>query len=163
MANEEREMMSFRSARRWLLTTTCMRPMGSAIAALPFVLVAAGPALAQGPVELGTVQSTATGQTDYSNTPDSAPYQAPSKAPLDAIQPTSVISQHYIENNIPLTANYDEMVQISPSVWTVSPNGPGLAESQEFSLRGFQDGFFNVTFDGIPWGDSNDFTHHSTS
>src|SRR6202041_36143 len=31
------------------------------------------------------------------------------------------------------------------------------------SIRGFQDGQFNVTFDGIPWGDSNDFTHHSTS
>jgi iron complex outermembrane receptor protein len=163
MADEEREMMSFRSARRWLLTTTCMRPMGSAIAALPFVLVASGHALAQGPVELGTVQSTAAGQTDYANTPDSAPYQAPSKAPLDATQPTSVISQHFIENNIPLTGNYDEIAQIAPSVWAVAPNGPGLAENQEFSIRGFQDGQFNVTFDGIPWGDSNDFTHHTTS
>src|SRR6185369_16627306 len=27
----------------------------------------------------------------------------------------------------------------------------------------FQDGQYNVTFDGIPFGDSNDFTHHSTS
>ena len=43
------------------------------------------------------------------------------------------------------------------------PNGPGLMETQAFSMRGFQDGEFNVTFDGIPWGDSNDFTHHSTS
>jgi iron complex outermembrane receptor protein len=36
-------------------------------------------------------------------------------------------------------------------------------ENQATSIRGFQDGQFNVTFDGIPWGDSNDFTHHSTS
>ena len=36
-------------------------------------------------------------------------------------------------------------------------------ESQGISIRGFQDGEYNVTFDGIPWGDSNDFTHHSTS
>jgi iron complex outermembrane receptor protein len=38
-----------------------------------------------------------------------------------------------------------------------------MMENLDTSIRGFQDGFFNVTFDGIPWGDSNDFTHHSTS
>ena len=50
-----------------------------------------------------------------------------------------------------------------PARSTSAPNGPGLAESQAISIRGFQDGQFNVTFDGIPWQDSNDFTHHSTS
>ena len=88
---------------------------------------------------------------------------APTVAPLDATQPTSVISQDFIEKNLPLTGNYDEAIQIAPSVSDVAPNGPGLAESQAISIRGFQDGQFNVTFDGIPWGDSNDFTHHSTS
>lgn len=38
-----------------------------------------------------------------------------------------------------------------------------MMENQDTSIRGFQDGYFNVTFDGIRWGDSNDFTHHSTS
>jgi iron complex outermembrane recepter protein len=94
---------------------------------------------------------------------DSAPYQAPSKAPLDAIQPTSVISQQYIQNNIAPTSNYDDIVKISPSVMSISPNGPGLQENVALSIRGFQDGQFNVTFDGIPWGDTNDFTHHTTS
>jgi len=36
-------------------------------------------------------------------------------------------------------------------------------EAQSVTIRGFQDGQYNVTFDGIPWGDSNDFSHHSTS
>lgn len=94
---------------------------------------------------------------------DSAIYQAPTKAPLDAIQPTSVISQQFIQNNVPLSANYDSVIKIAPSVSTTSPNGPGLQESTMMSIRGFQDGQYNVTFDGIPWGDSNDFTHHSTS
>ncbi len=31
------------------------------------------------------------------------------------------------------------------------------------SLRGFQDGEYNVTFDGIPFGDTNGPTHHSTA
>src|ERR1700742_4419834 len=94
---------------------------------------------------------------------ESAVTQAPTMTPLDVTQPTSVLSQYYIENNIAPSANYDDVIKIAPSVYSVSPNGPGLAESQLMSIRGFADGFFNVTFDGIPWGDSNDFTHHSTS
>jgi iron complex outermembrane receptor protein len=94
---------------------------------------------------------------------DTAAYQAPSKAPLDAIQPTSVISQQYIQNNVAPGANYDEIIKISPSVFAVAPNGPGLQENSYLSIRGFQDGQYNVTLDGIPWGDSNDFTHHTTS
>jgi iron complex outermembrane recepter protein len=94
---------------------------------------------------------------------DSAVTQAPTMAPLTVTEPTSLLSQYYIENNMAPSANYDDVVKIAPSVYSVSPNGPGLAENQLLSIRGFADGFFNVTFDGIPWGDSNDFTHHSTS
>ena len=94
---------------------------------------------------------------------ESAVTQAPTLAPLDVSEPTSVLSQYYIDNNIAPSANYDDVMKIAPSVYAVSPNGPGLAEAQVLSIRGFNDGFFNVTFDGIPWGDSNDFTHHSTS
>ena len=36
-------------------------------------------------------------------------------------------------------------------------------ETQSLTMRGFQNGQYNVTFDGIPWGDSNDFTQHTTS
>ena len=119
------------------------------------LLAAAGARAQTTPLETITVS----GMHDQ----NSAIAQAPTAAPLDAVQPTSVISQDYIEKNIPLSSNYDEIIQIAPSVMAVSPNGPGLAENQVISIRGFQDGFFNVTFDGIPWGDSNDFTHHTTS
>ena len=94
---------------------------------------------------------------------DTAIAVAPTLAPLDAVEPTSLISQDFIEKNMPLSTNYDEAIKFSPSVFDTAPNGPGLAESQNISIRGFQDGQFNVTFDGIPWGDSNDFTHHTTS
>lgn len=88
---------------------------------------------------------------------------APSLAPLDAVQPTSLLSGDFIQKNLAPSTNYDEAVKFSPITFDVAPNGPGLAESQAISTRGFQDGQFNVTFDGIPWQDSNDFTHHSTS
>lgn len=96
-------------------------------------------------------------------TQEAATNVAPTSAPLDSIQPTSIISQDFIEKNVPLSANYDEAIKFAPSVFDTAPNGPGLAESQNISIRGFQDGQFNVTFDGIPIGDSNDFTHHTTS
>lgn len=96
------------------------------------------------------------------NQVDSAAYQAPTKAPLSAFQPTSVISQHFIENNVPPSGSYDTMVALSPSVMTIGSNGPGLAENK-VSVRGFSDGQYNVLFDGIPFADGNNFTHHSSS
>jgi iron complex outermembrane receptor protein len=93
----------------------------------------------------------------------SAITQAPTAAPLTVTQPTSLISQYFIENNTAPSSDYDDIIKIAPSVFSVSPNGPGLMENQILSIRGFSDGQYNVTFDGIPWGDSNDFTHHTTS
>ncbi len=89
--------------------------------------------------------------------------QAPSQASLVATEPQSIIGERYIENVAAATANYSDIVKIAPSVSDVDPNGPGLMESQGLSIRGFQNGEYNVAFDGIPWGDSNDFTQHSTS
>ncbi len=88
---------------------------------------------------------------------------APGSVPLSAVEPTSIVSADYIAKNLAPSGNYDEAIKFSPSVFDTAPNGPGLAESQNISIRGFQDGQFNVTFDGIPWGDANDFTHHTTS
>lgn len=119
---------------------------------------------AQDVVNLGTVQSTAE-NASTGNNPASAPYQAPTQAPITATQPTSVINQHYIEENGTAAGNFSDIAQIAPSVWSVDPNGPGGMESQAGGpfIRGFDNGHYNVTFDGIPWGDSNDFTQHSTS
>ncbi|MES1999229.1 MAG: TonB-dependent receptor [Pseudomonadota bacterium] len=121
---------------------------------------------AQDAVDLGTVQSSADDVSEASaNNPASAPYQAPTQGSLVATQPQSIISQHYIQENASAGSNYTDIVQIAPSVWSVDPNGPGMMESQSGGpyLRGFANGQYNVTFDGIPWGDSNDFTQHSTS
>ena len=122
-------------------------------------------ALAQDTVDLGTVQGSGTNAADATGDPASAPYQAPTQGSLTATEPVSIINRHYIEENAGAAANYPDIAQISPSMWSVDPNGPGGMESQSGGpfLRGFQNGQYNVTFDGIPWGDSNDFTQHSTS
>src|SRR5580698_6926921 len=88
---------------------------------------------------------------------------APTQGSTIATQPQSIIGSTYIQENIPPTGDYTDAIAISPSTYTIAPNGSGLMETSVASIRGFQDGQYNVTFDGIPWGDSNDFTHHSTS
>ncbi|MFN0004497.1 MAG: TonB-dependent receptor plug domain-containing protein, partial [Burkholderiaceae bacterium] len=88
---------------------------------------------------------------------------APTQANLSATQPQSFISRSYIEESTPPTGNFNTITAIAPSVAsTPSTNGPGLSD-QKMSLRGFQDGEYNVTFDGIPFGDTNGPTHHSTA
>ncbi len=87
---------------------------------------------------------------------------APVKASLEAIEPQSIIDRKSIDQFIPATADYTQIVNLSPSVSGTSFNGPGLGEAKT-TLRGFKDGEYNITYDGVPWGDANGPTHHSTS
>ena len=87
---------------------------------------------------------------------------APVKASLAATEPQSIIDRKAIDQFVPVTADYTQIVNLSPSMSGTSFNGPGLGEAKNV-LRGFQDGQYNVTYDGIPWGDANGPTHHSTS
>ncbi|MFT4249251.1 MAG: TonB-dependent receptor [Pseudomonas sp.] len=87
---------------------------------------------------------------------------APSAPPLEATQPTSVIDERFIRDGLRLNSNYDDIIKYAPSVSVTSPEGPGLGKNEGISIRGFQDGQFNITFDGIPFGDASDF-HHTTS
>jgi iron complex outermembrane receptor protein len=87
---------------------------------------------------------------------------APSSMPLDVMQPTSVIQSAFIANNIAPLASIDDVIKFQPSVWSENPNGPGIGKAETMAIRGFQDGQYNVTFDGIPFGDSQDL-HHTTS
>jgi iron complex outermembrane receptor protein len=88
---------------------------------------------------------------------------APTDSNLEAMQPQSAISLEYIANNVAPTADYATIANIAPSVSNVETNGPGLSEAKHTTIRGIDDGGYNVTFDGIPFGDYNTFTHHTTS
>lgn len=82
---------------------------------------------------------------------------------LETLQPQSVISLDYIANNVAPGADYATIVNIAPSVSNVETNGPGLSEAKHTTMRGIDDGGYNVTFDGIPFGDYNSYSHHTTS
>ncbi len=89
--------------------------------------------------------------------------ETPITASVHTFEPQAIVSRSIIENSVPPTADFSDVVLLTPGASSTSNgNGPGLSESKTV-LRGFQDGFFNVTYDGIPFGDSNNPTHHSTA
>jgi len=51
------------------------------------------------------------------------------------------------------------VLQMSPARSASAPTA-GLGDTKTF-FRGFKDGTYNMTFDGIPFNDTNDPTHHS--
>ena len=85
---------------------------------------------------------------------------APSKASLLETQPQSIITHTYIEQATPESGDYTTTILIAPSVAGVSSNGGGVGDSNTSTLREFQDGQYNITYDGIAFGDANDTTHH---
>jgi iron complex outermembrane receptor protein len=88
---------------------------------------------------------------------------APVTASLATTQPQSIISRSFIEDSLPATSDFNQIALISPSVSGYgNANGPGLSESKA-QIRGFQDGEYNITYDGVPFGDTNDPTHHSNT
>jgi iron complex outermembrane receptor protein len=85
---------------------------------------------------------------------------APTKASLDQVQPESIISHNFIERATPETGGWTTVVLIAPSVSGITSNGGGIGDYNVVQMRGFHDGQFNVTYDGIAFGDTNDPTHH---
>lgn len=85
---------------------------------------------------------------------------APTKASLDQVQPESIISHDFIERVTPETGGWTTVVLIAPSVSGITSNGGGIGDYNVVQMRGFHDGQFNVTYDGIAFGDTNDPTHH---
>jgi iron complex outermembrane recepter protein len=81
--------------------------------------------------------------------PGSAADVAPSRAPLEAQQPTSVVGQTFIDNSTIPSQNYDEQVKFTPSLMNIQPAGPVSQQNYGESIRGFQYTQFNTTLDGI--------------
>lgn len=89
---------------------------------------------------------------------------APSKARLETTQPQTIINKSYIEDSVAPTADYVTLLAIVPSLSGLSINGPGLSDGNvKNTLRGLPDGQFGMSYDGIPFGDTNGPTHHSES
>ena len=101
------------------------------------------------PVDIGTVSASDAGSLSAAPQPGTAAYVAPSRAPLDASQPTSVVGRRFIDRSIVPTQNYDSIIKFSPSVQNIEPVGAGLQQNFLETIRGFNYRQFNTTFDGL--------------
>jgi iron complex outermembrane receptor protein len=99
-------------------------------------------------------------QVTVSGLTSEAASAAPSQASLAARSAQSEISAAFIQNYTSPIADYTQVVQMAPGTFSYSPNGQGLGDSKTF-FRGFADGQYTMTFDGIPFNDTNTPTHHS--
>jgi iron complex outermembrane recepter protein len=123
------------------------------------VTVSEGPAPALNiSLVVASVAEEVTVQADHEST--IATQLAPVKALLDTGSARSEISNNYIVNFTSPVTDFTEIIQAAPGTFSVSPNGVGLGDS-DTSFRGFIDGDYTVTYDGIPFEDTNNPTHHS--
>jgi iron complex outermembrane receptor protein len=159
------------TATQWRLWRAAL--IGSAAgAALLGLTVSAHAAVADGVVATAppTTASTSTGgegvevqEVVVQVERDKAAAAAPSKASLDETQPESIISHNFLEQSRPETGDFTTAVLMAPSMAGISSNGGGVGETNKISLRGFSDGQFNITYDQISFGDTNNPTHHPAS
>ena len=94
--------------------------------------------------------------------PGTAAALAPTQGNLFEIEPQSVLSRKFIQTIATPKADYLALLELTPSAVNASPNGAGFS-SKSGTIRGFQDGEYDVTFDGIPFGDPGAFGHATTA
>ena len=128
-------------------------------------LLYGGGAMAADAATGGTVAGNGSEGTDVSELVVTAEHDigaaaAPSKASLDETQPESIISRNYIEKFTPENGDYTTAVLIAPSIGGIASNGGLVGDTNKVTLRGFKDGQYNLTYDQISFGDTNDPTHH---
>ena len=106
-----------------------------------------------------TVETVSTAIT-VNETISMAAATAPSGNTLEAVSAKTEISGDFIKNFMSPLADYAEYVNLAPGTFSLNPNGIGLGQGKTF-FRGFADGQYSMTFDGIPFEDTNTPTHHS--
>lgn len=85
---------------------------------------------------------------------------APEGNTLESVSARTEVSHDFIKNFMSPIADYSEYVNYAPGTFSLNPNGIGLGQGATY-FRGFQDGDYTMTFDGIPFEDTNTPTHHS--
>ena len=105
------------------------------------------------------VQSVST-EITVSETISLAASTAPAGNTLEATSARTEISPDFIKNFMSPIADFAEVVNYAPGTFSLNPNGIGLGQGKTF-FRGFADGEYTMTFDGIPFEDTNTPTHHS--
>jgi len=85
---------------------------------------------------------------------------APMKSLLDAASPRTEITSEYVSQYTSPISDFTNILAASPGTVSWSTNGVGLGQAITY-FRGFVDDDYTMTWDGVPFNDSNDPSHHS--
>jgi iron complex outermembrane receptor protein len=89
-----------------------------------------------------------------------AAQHAPMDGLLEARSARTEITPIFIQNFTSPVSDFSELTQMAPGTFAVNSNGVGLGQAKTY-FRGFADGNYDIDFDGVPFYDTNDPTHHS--
>jgi len=91
---------------------------------------------------------------------NTASSSAPSKSNLDARSAISEVSDTFVRDFTSPIADYSQLLQMAPGMFSYSPNGVGLGDNKT-TMRGLADSNSVISFDGIPFNDTNGVSHHA--
>lgn len=105
-------------------------------------------------------QVVATAVVEIHSTLNSAASSAPSKSNLEARSALSEVSDQFVRDFTSPVADYSQLLQMAPGMFSYSPNGVGLGDNKT-TMRGLSDSNSVISFDGIPFNDTNGVSHHA--
>ena len=85
---------------------------------------------------------------------------APSQSSLDARTATSIVSDKAIRDYMTPLGDYTQAISMTPGAFSYTPNGVGLGDAK-VTVRGLSDSNMVLSFEGIPFNDTNGVSHHS--
>jgi iron complex outermembrane receptor protein len=85
---------------------------------------------------------------------------APVKSLLDAGSARTEITSTYVSEYTSPVTDFADIIQAAPGTVSYTTNGIGNGQAKIF-FRGFVDDDYTMSWDGVPFNDSNDPSHHS--
>jgi iron complex outermembrane recepter protein len=85
---------------------------------------------------------------------------SPVKSLLDAGSARTEITSGYVSEFTSPVTDFADITQAAPGTVSYSSNGIGLGQAKIY-FRGFKDDDYTMTWDGVPFEDANDPSHHS--
>ncbi len=85
---------------------------------------------------------------------------SPVKSVLDAASARTEITSQYVSEFTSPVTDFADITQAAPGTVSWSANGIGMGQAKIY-FRGFKDDDYTMTWDGIPFEDANDPSHHS--
>ncbi len=85
---------------------------------------------------------------------------APVKSVIDAGSARTEITSNYVSEYTSPVTDFADIIQAAPGTVSYTTNGVGNGQAKIY-FRGFVDDDYSMTWDGVPFNDSNDPSHHS--